>query len=103
MDKDRISGAAHQVKGAAKETVGKVTGDAKTQAEGAARKRQGRFNTLWAALRMPSGTRRRSDWVLPEDRRSKADITGRVRAPYYGRRKPWAEASCFGCWVYPFR
>jgi uncharacterized protein YjbJ (UPF0337 family) len=36
MDKNRVAGAAHQVKGTVKETVGKVTGDAKTQAEGAA-------------------------------------------------------------------
>ena len=28
MDKNRIVGAAHRVKGAVKETVGKVTGDA---------------------------------------------------------------------------
>ena len=38
MDKDRIEGAAHRVKGALKEGVGKVTGDAKTEAEGAAEK-----------------------------------------------------------------
>jgi uncharacterized protein YjbJ (UPF0337 family) len=42
MDKDRIVGAAHQVKGVVKETVGKVTGDAKTQAEGAAEKAAGK-------------------------------------------------------------
>ncbi len=42
MDKDRVVGAAHQVKGAVKETVGKVTGDAKTQAEGAAEKTTGK-------------------------------------------------------------
>jgi uncharacterized protein YjbJ (UPF0337 family) len=42
MDKDRVVGAAHQVKGAVKETVGKVTGDAKTQAEGAAEKTAGK-------------------------------------------------------------
>jgi len=41
MDKDRVAGAAHQVKGAVKEAVGKVTGDAKTQAEGAAEKAAG--------------------------------------------------------------
>ena len=29
MDKDRIAGAAHQVKGSVKESIGKVTGDAK--------------------------------------------------------------------------
>lgn len=42
MDKDRIAGTGHQVKGAVKETVGKVTGDAKTQAEGAAEKTAGK-------------------------------------------------------------
>ena len=42
MDKDRIAGAAHQVKGAIKETAGKVTGDAKTQVEGAAEKAAGK-------------------------------------------------------------
>jgi uncharacterized protein YjbJ (UPF0337 family) len=42
VDKDRIAGAAHRVKGAIKETVGKVTGDAKTQAEGAAEKATGK-------------------------------------------------------------
>ena len=42
MDKNRIVGAAHQAKGAVKETAGKVTGDAKTQAEGAAEKAAGK-------------------------------------------------------------
>ena len=42
MDKDRIVGSAHQAKGAVKEKIGKVTGDAKTQAEGAAEKNSGR-------------------------------------------------------------
>jgi uncharacterized protein YjbJ (UPF0337 family) len=41
MDKDRIEGAAHHVKGAVKEAIGKVTGDAKTEAEGAAEKAAG--------------------------------------------------------------
>ena len=36
MDKDRIEGAAKQAKGAVKEAVGKVVGDAKLQAEGKA-------------------------------------------------------------------
>ena len=50
MDKDRIAGAAHQVKGALKETVGKVTGEAKTQAEGAAEKTAGKVrNTVGGA------------------------------------------------------
>jgi uncharacterized protein YjbJ (UPF0337 family) len=34
MDKDRVEGAADQVKGNIKQTVGKVTGDTKTEAEG---------------------------------------------------------------------
>jgi uncharacterized protein YjbJ (UPF0337 family) len=42
MDKDRIEGAATQAKGAIKETVGKVTGDAKLKAEGAAEKTAGK-------------------------------------------------------------
>ncbi|KUR76905.1 CsbD family protein [Novosphingobium sp. FSW06-99] len=43
MDKDRIRGAAKQVKGAIEEAVGKVTGDAKLQAEGAADKAAGKI------------------------------------------------------------
>jgi len=41
MDKDRISGAANQAKGAIKDAAGKVTGDAKLQAEGKADKAAG--------------------------------------------------------------
>ena len=41
MDKDRIAGAAKQVKGFVKEAIGKVTGDAKLQAEGKADKAAG--------------------------------------------------------------
>ena len=42
MDKDRIAGAAKQVKGSVKEAIGKITGDTKTQAEGAAEKTVGK-------------------------------------------------------------
>ena len=42
MDKDRIAGSAHQAKGAIKETIGKATGDTKTQADGAAEKMAGK-------------------------------------------------------------
>ena len=42
MDKDRIEGAAKQVKGAVEDAVGKVTGDAKMQAEGKADKAAGK-------------------------------------------------------------
>lgn len=42
MDKDRIEGTAKQVKGAAKDLAGKITGDAKLQAEGKADKLAGK-------------------------------------------------------------
>jgi uncharacterized protein YjbJ (UPF0337 family) len=41
MDKDRIKGAAEKAKGALKEGAGKITGDAKLQAEGKADKAKG--------------------------------------------------------------
>jgi uncharacterized protein YjbJ (UPF0337 family) len=43
MDKDRIAGIARQAKGAAKEVAGKVTGDAKLQADGKADKAAGKI------------------------------------------------------------
>ena len=46
MDKDRIAGAAHRVKGAVKETIGKITDDAKTEAEGAAEKTAGKVQNI---------------------------------------------------------
>jgi uncharacterized protein YjbJ (UPF0337 family) len=42
MDKDRIEGSANQAKGAIKQGAGKLTGDAKLQAEGAADKAKGK-------------------------------------------------------------
>ena len=42
MDKDRVAGSARKAKGSIKEAIGKVTGDSKTQAEGAAEKTAGR-------------------------------------------------------------
>ncbi len=42
MDKDRIEGIAKQVTGTVKEAFGKVTGDSKVQAEGAAEKAAGK-------------------------------------------------------------
>jgi uncharacterized protein YjbJ (UPF0337 family) len=41
MDNDRIAGAANKVKGSVKEAIGKITGDTKTQAEGAVEKTAG--------------------------------------------------------------
>jgi uncharacterized protein YjbJ (UPF0337 family) len=43
MDKDRVKGTAHQAKGAVKEGIGKVTGDAKLKAEGKAEKTAGKI------------------------------------------------------------
>ncbi len=42
MDKDRIEGAAKQVKGNIKEAAGKLTGDTKLQGEGTADKAAGK-------------------------------------------------------------
>jgi uncharacterized protein YjbJ (UPF0337 family) len=42
MDKDRIEGSAKQAGGAIKEAVGKATGDAKLQTEGATDKAAGK-------------------------------------------------------------
>jgi uncharacterized protein YjbJ (UPF0337 family) len=43
MDKDRIEGLAREGKGAIKEAVGKITGDAKLEAEGKAAKNAGKL------------------------------------------------------------
>ncbi|MDR5814997.1 CsbD family protein [Caballeronia sp. LZ033] len=42
MDKNRVDGAAKQVKGSIKEAIGKVTGDRTTEAKGAAEKAEGK-------------------------------------------------------------
>ncbi|MCD0256935.1 CsbD family protein [Xanthomonas melonis] len=42
MDKNRIEGAAKQVKGSVKEAVGRVTGNRSTELEGAAEKNIGK-------------------------------------------------------------
>jgi uncharacterized protein YjbJ (UPF0337 family) len=46
MDKDRIQGSAKQAKGAIKEVVGKVTGDAKLQADVKADKTEGNIQNV---------------------------------------------------------
>jgi uncharacterized protein YjbJ (UPF0337 family) len=43
MDKDRVEGSAKQVKGTMKDAAGKLTGDAKLQAEGKADKAEGKI------------------------------------------------------------
>jgi uncharacterized protein YjbJ (UPF0337 family) len=45
MNEDRIKGEVRQVKGSIKEAIGKITGDRKTQAEGAAEKVGGKAQT----------------------------------------------------------
>jgi uncharacterized protein YjbJ (UPF0337 family) len=42
MDKDRIDGSARQAQGAIKQAAGKLTGDSKLKAEGAADKLAGK-------------------------------------------------------------
>ena len=42
MDKDRVEGSLEQAKGKVKEVAGKVTGDAKLEAEGKADKTAGK-------------------------------------------------------------
>jgi uncharacterized protein YjbJ (UPF0337 family) len=51
MDKDRVKGAAKQVRGSVKEAVGKVTGDTKTQAEGAADKAAGKTQSTIGGIK----------------------------------------------------
>lgn len=43
MDKDRVQGSFEQAKGAVKEGAGKLTGDAKLEAEGKAQKAAGKI------------------------------------------------------------
>ena len=50
-DKDRIVGSVKQVKGAAKEAVGKAFGDAKLTAEGAADKTEGKLQSAVGGLK----------------------------------------------------
>ena len=50
MDKDRVAGAAKEMGGKVKETVGHAVGDRKTEAEGKAQKQEGKIqNTIGGA------------------------------------------------------
>jgi len=51
MDKDRIKGAAEQVKGTIKEKAGQVTGDAKLEGEGKADKAAGKVQNAVGGLK----------------------------------------------------
>jgi uncharacterized protein YjbJ (UPF0337 family) len=51
MDKDRLEGSGKQAKGAVKETWGKVTGDAKTEAEGKTEKAAGKVQNAVGGMK----------------------------------------------------
>jgi uncharacterized protein YjbJ (UPF0337 family) len=51
MDKDRAEGMGKQMKGAIKEGVGKVTGDAKTEASGKADKAEGKMQNAAGSVK----------------------------------------------------
>jgi uncharacterized protein YjbJ (UPF0337 family) len=51
MDKDRIKGAAAQLKGAAKDAAGKLTGDVKLEAEGKTEKAAGKMQSAIGGLK----------------------------------------------------
>jgi uncharacterized protein YjbJ (UPF0337 family) len=51
MDKDRIEGSVKQLKGAAKEIAGKITGDAKLQSDGKADKAAGKIQNLVGGIK----------------------------------------------------
>ena len=51
MDKDRLKGSAKQAKGAIKEVAGKLTGDAKLEADGKADKIEGKVQNAVGGLK----------------------------------------------------
>jgi uncharacterized protein YjbJ (UPF0337 family) len=51
MNKDRIAGAAKQMKGAVESAVGVATGDAKLKADGQAHKLEGKVQNAFGGLK----------------------------------------------------
>ena len=51
MDKDRIEGIGHQVKGAVKEGLGRIIGDAKLEADGTAERASGKVQNAIGSAR----------------------------------------------------
>jgi len=51
MDKDRIAGAAKEVKGSVKEAIGKVVGDAKLQSDGKAERTAGKIQNAVGGIK----------------------------------------------------
>jgi uncharacterized protein YjbJ (UPF0337 family) len=51
MDKDRLEGIGHQIKGVVKESLGRIIGDAKLQADGAAERAAGKAQNAIGSAR----------------------------------------------------
>ncbi len=51
MNKDRMVGSAKEIKGSAKKTIGKATGDAKLQSEGEAEKIEGKVQNAFGGFK----------------------------------------------------
>ena len=51
MDKDRIAGTAHEIKGSVKEAIGKVVGDAKLQSDGKAERTAGKIQNAVGGMK----------------------------------------------------
>ena len=51
MDKDRVAGAAKEIKGSVKEAIGKVVGDAKLQSDGKAEQTEGKIQNAVGGLK----------------------------------------------------
>jgi uncharacterized protein YjbJ (UPF0337 family) len=51
MDKDRIAGAAKEIKGSVKEAIGKVVGDAKLQSDGKAEQTAGKIQNAVGGMK----------------------------------------------------
>ena len=51
MDKDRVAGSAKEIKGAIKEAVGKVVGDAKLKVEGKSDQVEGKLQNALGGLK----------------------------------------------------
>lgn len=51
MDKDRVTGAAKEISGSIKKTIGKITGDAKLQSEGEAEEVEGKIQTAFGGFK----------------------------------------------------
>lgn len=51
MDKDRIEGSAKDMKGKAKESIGKLTGDRKTEMDGTADRAEGKTQNTFGGIK----------------------------------------------------